>query len=222
MTDTTHNAADLLGEVASGAAAHDFFRPGDVVVVAVSGGADSVALLDLLDRHRLHVGYDLVVAHLDHGLRETSVDDAAFVAEMASERGLTADLGAADVSALAAAGGWSPEDAGRRARYSFLAAAAERAGAGVVATAHHGDDQAETVLLNIIRGTGLDGLAGMEVCSPWPLTEADLGAMPRLLDSHAVPTGDLRPRLVRPLLALRRSQIAAYVAARGLAYREDP
>ena len=130
---------------------------GATVVLAVSGGADSMALLHGAARARGR--WRLTVAHLDHALRPDSADDAAFVTAAAAALGLASAMRRTDVAALARTEGRSLEDAGRAARYRFLA---EVAGAdGLVFTGHTADDAAETVLINLLRGSGLAGAAGI-------------------------------------------------------------
>ncbi|HEX7049039.1 MAG TPA: tRNA lysidine(34) synthetase TilS [Longimicrobiales bacterium] len=162
--------------------------PGETVLVAVSGGIDSVVLLHLL-RFRLEDwALRLVAAHFDHDMREGSDADAAWVAGLCRAWRIPLVRGHAD-------GRLRGETAARDARYRFLAAAAARCGATRIATAHHADDQAETVLFRILRGTGLPGLAGIPAA---------------------------RGPYVRPLLPFRRTDIHAYAAAAGLRWREDP
>ena len=160
------------------------------VLAAVSGGADSVALLHAL----LALGQRVAVAHVHHGLRGSAADaDLAFVAELARA------LGAPFRTAHVAAGerdGRSPEARARALRYEALERLRVELDCAHLATAHHADDQAETVLLRAIRGTGLDGLAGIR---------------PSLDEG----------RVLRPLLALRRAELRAYLDRRGLASRED-
>jgi tRNA(Ile)-lysidine synthase len=139
------------------------------------------------------VRWRLAVAHLDHTLRPDSADDASFVANAAAALDLPCHLRRTDVAALARAEGRSIEDAGREARYRFLAEVAEAH--GLVATAHTLDDQAETVLLNLLRGSGLAGARGMPA---------------------------RRDRVVRPLLGERRAALTAWLDAAGLPYRRDP
>ncbi len=183
-------------EVLATIAAHRLFEKGEGVVVAVSGGADSVALLDFLAT-RVELGLRLVVAHLNHGLRGADADaDERFVSGLAAGYGLPMEAARVDVRALSRERRLSLEEAGREARHLFLAAVAERHGAARIALAHHRDDQAETVLMRLIRGAGADGLAGMRPAS-----------------------GD--SRYVRPLLAVSREHIVAYLRARGLQWRED-
>ena len=134
------------------------------VVVAVSGGADSVALLlsinELVDANKLRL--KLFVAHLDHGLRRDSRADARWVKALAKRLGHESLARRVDVKALAAGSGENLEQAARRARYKFLAKVAKEKRAVAVLTAHTMDDQAETVVLNLLRGSGMDGLGGMD------------------------------------------------------------
>jgi tRNA(Ile)-lysidine synthase len=177
---------------------HALFKPGRVVV-AVSGGADSLALLHLLNAIRETFGIVLHVATYDHGLRGTAgAEDAAYVRETAEKWGLPVTVGGGDVPTLAAEWRLGLEAAARRARYAFLIETARAVNAETVATGHHQDDQAETVLLHVLRGAGLAGLRGM-----LPVTQ--LGEV----------------RLVRPLLAVARAELTAYLAAAGLTPRHD-
>lgn len=171
------------------------------VVCAVSGGADSVAMLHGLFRvNEIHdCGWRIVVAHLDHQLRPTSAGDAEFVGRLADELKLPFVCEALDVRGAAETTGQSIETTARELRYSFLRRVAELQSADIVSVAHHADDQAETVLHRILRGAGLAGLAGM------PRQRA-------LGDGHT---------LVRPMLGFWKRDIVAYCEAAGLAHRED-
>ncbi|GDY14888.1 hypothetical protein LBMAG53_37660 [Planctomycetota bacterium] len=170
---------------------------GRPVVLAVSGGADSCALLDLLARDGR---WPLTVWHLDHGLRSDSADDARFVAARGAGYGLTTVIERADIAALARSGKEGLEAAGRRFRYQRLGEVARQVSANTVCTAHHRDDQAETVLHHILRGAGDRGLAGMAERRP------------------LAPGIDL----VRPLLGWPRLALTDHLVARGLEWREDP
>jgi tRNA(Ile)-lysidine synthase len=168
---------------------------GDGLALAVSGGADSLALLHGLRTLAGPRGWRLAVITVDHGLRPGSAADAAFVVDHAKGLGLAArlvTLDAADLADHRAAGG---EGAARAARYRALWAAAGDLGCAFLATGHTLDDQAETVLLQLLRGVGPDGLAGMAVRSG---------------------------RLLRPLLEVRRAETRACCQAVGVAWREDP
>ncbi|MCC6169569.1 MAG: tRNA lysidine(34) synthetase TilS [Caldilineaceae bacterium] len=176
------------------------------VVVGVSGGADSVCLLHALRQFAPHWGLALHVAHLDHALRPQSAADAAWVAALAQRLELplhTARLAPGQLDDHPA----GLEAAARAARYAFLhvtaCAVGDAAGPACVAVAHHQDDQAETVLIHFLRGSGPAGLAGMAWAAPLP---------------H--PAG-AAVWLVRPLLGVRRADILVYCAAYGLSWRDD-
>ncbi len=178
---------------------HALWRTGASLVVAVSGGADSLCLLGTLlalrEQETASAPGALVVAHLDHRVRGAEGErDAAWVAAFARDLGLRCELGVADVPAQARAEGRSLEDAARQARYAFLRRIAAETGAERICAGHTRDDQAETVILHWLRGSGLDGLAGMP-----PLA------------------GDI----ARPLLDLSRDDTVAYCAARGWTPRMD-
>ena len=179
---------------------------GRALVVAVSGGPDSVALLRSL--HRLSGLFDLSlhVAHLDHDFRgEEAVEDARFVAALAEELGLPCTVEKQDPEEYRATRNISSfEQLAREMRYSFLAETARVAGAPLVALGHTSDDQAETVLLHVLRGSGLHGLRGMNEVSPWPW-----------------PRGVSDVSLFRPLLNVTKAQTAAYCRELGQPYRED-
>ncbi|MCY4144840.1 MAG: tRNA lysidine(34) synthetase TilS [Chloroflexi bacterium] len=172
------------------------------LVVAVSGGADSVALLHALRGLQGQLGIALHVASLDHGLRgEAGARDLAFVAALAAEWRLPCALDAVDVPRLSREWGIGIEAAGRRARYNFLTQVAARLDIDCVAVAHHADDQAETILMHMARGSGLRGLRGMRPASTLP--------------------GCPAIRLLRPLLGCSRADIEAYCAQYKLAYCTD-
>jgi tRNA(Ile)-lysidine synthase len=196
---------------------------GHIVVVAVSGGADSVALLHLLHHLAPAWGLTLHVAHLDHALRADAAADADFVAELAAAYGLPFHHQRLQAGALAAAGG-SLEAAARAARYAFLArvaVAVTRAGQPpTVALAHHADDQAETVLHHLVRGSGLDGLAGMRPVTGYMVDELD-PFWDEKQPSSAETAEPVSVRLVRPLLTAPRTLIRQYLQAHQLTWRED-
>ena len=210
---------DLVQLIREADLQHGLFSPGETVLVGVSGGGDSVALLDGLRQYAPDRGLRLHVGHLDHMLHAGSVDDAAWVARLASEWGVPATLDARNVRQLAADHGRGLEDAARQVRYAFLAGVALKIGATVVATAHHADDQAETVLMNFVRGAGLAGLKGMRPVAPYPLSAAHIAL---LEDVRPPAPAAWPPRIVRPLLGVRRQTIEAWLAARGIRPRVDP
>ena len=201
--------SDPVLAVRAALAAHRMLGGPAPVVVAVSGGPDSLALLHILHTLAPELGIGLHVAHLDHQIRGAeSAAEARFVAQIAQAWGIPATLAARDVPAQAAAARANLHAAARAARYAFLAEVALATGAQAVATAHHANDQAETVLLHLLRGAGPEGLSGMRPVAPW---HAWAGGSPP--GSAA---------LIRPLLGVERAAIEAYCAAHGLAPRHDP
>jgi tRNA(Ile)-lysidine synthase len=146
---------------------HNLLAPGETVIVGVSGGPDSLCLLHLLCRLRGTYGLTLHVAHLHHGLRGADADaDAEFVRALAADWNLPCTVERADVLALAREHRLAVEEAARRARYAFLGRVAAAAGALTIAVGHNADDQAETVLMHYLRGSGLAGLRGMQPRTP--------------------------------------------------------
>ena len=172
---------------------YSLFTQGDRIAVGVSGGADSVALLRFLAVLREEYRWELIVCHIHHGLRGAEADrDEQFVRELAGQLGLPYAVRHIDAAALALENHLSVEEAGRNARYAFFA---ETAGeGGRIATAHTLDDTIETVLMNLIRGTGLHGLCGI----------------PRI-----------RGNIVRPLLDVTRAEVEEYLALLGQPYCTD-
>ncbi len=177
----------------------DLLHDGDRVVIAVSGGPDSLCLLDVLHSLAARHGLALSVAHLNHGLRPEAAADASFVMKEAQRRGLDYVSETVDVRAAAAASRQSLETTARALRYAFLARVARQTGASQVAVAHSRDDQAETVLMHLLRGAGLRGLRGM---------------LPRRAIDETI-------MLIRPLLATTRAEILDYCAENGLWPRLD-
>lgn len=178
------------------------FRRVKHVLVAVSGGPDSVACLEILLRLRERFGFDVSVAHFDHQLRPGSGDDLQWVRALASERGLECVTGEGPVAEVARKQRRGIEETARMMRYQFLAFAAEKENADCLATGHTADDQAETVLMHVARGSGIRGARGMLPVAGVP------GAMER--------------RLVRPLLETSREATEAICAELGIAPRTDP
>jgi tRNA(Ile)-lysidine synthase len=190
--------SDLQTNVRRTIETRGLLRPGDTVVVAVSGGADSVALAHLLADLRSEYDLTLHVAHLNHQLREEAAQDAEFVRALASELGLPVVISAVDIRALAAAEKRSLEEAGRQARYALCARVATATGASRVATAHTCDDQIETVAMRLLQGAAWGALAGIPVARPLgPVT------------------------VVRPLFEATRAQILEYLHTRRLPWRQD-
>ncbi len=194
---------DILKKVRSTILERGLFRPGEPVVVGVSGGPDSLALLHILRGLAPELGISLHVAHLNHGLRGAESDaDGEFVSAVAREWGLPATVETRRVTEYACSHHLSTEAAARAVRYAFLAEVAARQSARVVAVGHSADDQVETVLMHFLRGTGLAGLRGMQHKAVLPDDRGEI-------------------ELVRPLLDVTRQEIEAYCAEHGLTPRLD-
>jgi len=186
---------DLAAKVCRTIDRYRMTAPGETVLVAVSGGPDSVALVHLLHDLRIELGCRLAVAHFNHLTRGAQSDaDEEMAAQVAGRLGLPFRAGRGDVPSAVGRGA-SLQVAAREKRYAFLREAAAFFGARRVALGHHADDQAETVLQHVLRGSGLRGLAGMP---------------------------PVRGIFIRPLIEVRRQELEAYLAARGLSYRTDP
>jgi len=186
----------LISRVFNTIAAFEMFRPNERVVVGVSGGPDSVSLLHILDAMRDRLPLHLAVAHLNHGLRgEASDRDESFVRNLAGKMGALFFCERTDARVLADAQGRSLEEAGRVARYEFFHRVADLHGFEKIALGHHADDNAETVLMYLLRGSGMLGLTGISpVCGS---------------------------RIVRPLIRLRRKEILRYLSENGLNFVFD-
>jgi tRNA(Ile)-lysidine synthase len=188
--------AQLLNHLLSAIRRDQLLQPGDRVGVCVSGGADSVALLRLLLELQERLGVVLCVVHFNHQLRGPASDaDEKFVAKLAAQHKLPFHQGHENVAARAKREKTNLEDTARRARYGFFAKLLEQEKLTKLAVAHTADDQAETVLAHLLRGTGLAGLAGIH------------------------PTSN---HVVRPLLKIRRSALRTYLKDRKQTWREDP
>lgn len=203
----------LLTHIRERLQTYDLLRPDALLVVAVSGGPDSLCLLHVLWQLREQSGPALHCAHLDHAFRgDESAAEAQFVAETANAWHIAATVERHNVPAtIAAAGGINKQAAARAVRYAFLARVALAQQANAVVVAHHANDQAETVLLHLLHGSGLAGLRGMRPLVPW-----DEWAL-----SHPV-SSPSSPPLIRPLLDISRAEIERYCAEHALAPRNDP
>ncbi len=185
----------MLEQVKALTTEYDMFPRGGKVLCAVSGGADSMCLLHLAWSMAEEGGFQVAAAHYHHGMRGAAADaDAAFVETFCKERNIPCVVERGDVYGQAQRLGLGVEETGRRLRYEFLRRTAEELGCNRIATAHNADDNLETLLLHLVRGAGLHGLAGIP---------------PR------------RGEIVRPLLTTSRLDIEAYLAEHGLTHVED-
>ena len=173
---------------------HMLPEQGGIVLCGVSGGRDSVCLLDYLHKLGQQRGFTAAAGHLNHLMRPTAQRDEDFVRAFCAQRDIPFYTESADVYGLCDAWELTVEETGRRARYDFLQRTAAAIGAEKIATAHHRDDLAETVLLQLLRGTGPQGLTGIP---------------------------PVRGNIVRPLLDTPRRDIERYIAENGLAYVTD-
>ena len=178
---------------------HALLREGDHVLIAVSGGADSVALVYALHFLKKRYGISITLAHLNHGIRGRAADqDAVFVKELAWRLNLRGEQGRADIPRMAKERGVSLEMAARQSRYEFLTRTARAVGANCIATAHTADDQVETVLLKLTRGAGPQGVSGIPYCA----------------ERHGL-------RVVRPCRDVTHMEAVRFLRRHGLAWRED-
>jgi len=193
------NERELLHALESLAAAQSLWQSGDTIIVGVSGGPDSTALLDMLCRLAPEHKLTIVAAHVDHGFRgEESAREAEAVMRLAAELGVPCERTFIDVPAFIEETRLNAQVAAREKRYAFLFATAHKYGASRIALAHHADDQAETVMMRIIRGTSPSGLAGI----PLKRTEKNV-------------------ELIRPLLRMNKADLLRYCTERELVYSLD-
>jgi len=184
----------------------------ELVVVGVSGGADSVCLLHVLAKWRKRLGIRLHIAHLNHQLRGAESEaDAEYVSNLAGSLGIPSTIDRQDVAAYRIEKNCSIEEAARELRYAFLARVAREVGARRIATGHTKDDQVETILMHILRGTGITGLCGLAPCSPM------------MYDSQGISPPAKRSNLlvIRPLLDITRAETASYCQEHQLESRID-
>ncbi|MCQ4088967.1 tRNA lysidine(34) synthetase TilS [Saccharibacillus sp. JS10] len=178
---------------------HRMWSAGDTVVAAVSGGPDSIALLHILHKLAQEYPFHLICAHINHGLRpEESMLEAQLVQAVSTQLNIPFELGELDVTGHKKAHKLGTQVAARELRYRFLAEVAQRHQASAVVLAHHADDQAETVMLHLLRGSGTSGIRGMRRV--------------RLQDGI---------KFVRPLLSLNKETLIAFCQERNLAYAVD-
>ena len=167
---------------------------GDKVIAGVSGGADSTCLLVVLDKLSKEMNFDLIVVHVNHGIREDASDDALYVKKLCSERGLAYILHEVNITRLAEKMGMTEEEAGRYERYRIFEEVAAKNKASRIAIAHNQNDLAETMLYNMFRGSGLHGVIGIR---------------------------PVRGRIIRPLLEISRTEIEAYLQENGISFCTD-
>lgn len=186
----------LISKVKETIRKYRMLSPGDRVIVAVSGGPDSVCLLSVLHALAKDLDLTLQVAHLDHRFRGTeSAADARFVEELAKDLGIAAAIESRDVPAYCAERGLSAQAGAREVRYAFLQQLAKSTGARRIALGHTADDQAETLLMRLVRGAGISGLS-------------------------AIPP--VRENIIRPLIGITRGEVLAYLQGQGIDFRTDP
>ncbi len=193
----------MLTKVYNYVKTHKLIEKGDRILVGVSGGADSVCLLHILTALYQKGEVDLFVVHVHHGIRNEEADrDEAFVKELSANMGLTYCAYHYDVKGLASKEGLSEEEAGRKARYDAFADASKKYKCNKVATAHNKNDNAETILFNLFRGTGIRGLTGID---PILNMKTDLGII----------------TIIRPLLSTEREDIEKYLSGSMIKFIND-
>ena len=185
----------MIGKIKDAIKENHLLDPGEKVVVAVSGGSDSVALLKVLEMLSYEYRLTLIVAHLNHGLRREAPLEEQFVRRMAQDMGLVFESKSLDIRSLGQGTGKCMEDTSREVRYDFLNDVAKKYGARKIALGHHTNDQTETVLMNFLRGSGPTGLKGM------------------------LPARD--STYIRPLLGVTRDEIISFLASHGLPFVTD-
>lgn len=193
----------LWNKVLANARAGGLFADGDSILLAVSGGPDSVVMLDFFSGQARSRRLKLYICHINHKLRGKLADaDSAFVKKLGAYYGIETFILTADVKALAKKTGTSIEHAARNARYGLLSETALKKKCRLVATAHHADDHAETIILNLLRGTEPKGLLGIPA-------------------KRELVRGRKKVQLIRPMLAVSRKEIEAYLEANGLPSKKD-
>jgi tRNA(Ile)-lysidine synthase len=186
----------LIAKVKETIKKYGMLHPGDRVLVAVSGGPDSVCLLNVLRELEQEFDLSLRIAHLDHMFRgKQSDDEAQYVADLAKQFNITAFVEAFDVPAYCRDRGLSPQEGARAVRYAFLSRIAAQVEASRIATGHTANDQAETFLMRLMRGAGVSGLS-------------------------AIPP--VRDTIIRPLIDITREEVMGYLRTNGIAYASDP
>lgn len=173
---------------------HDLIKSGDRILVALSGGPDSVALFHALNYLAPQLGITIAAAHVDHRLRRKSTEDSCFCAELCRIYAVRFHLKKVDIKVIAKRSNIGIEECGRKARYDYFEALCGRYGYNKIATGHTSDDLAETFIMNLIRGANLGGLSGIKI---------------------------KRANIIRPLLEFAKSEILSFLKQNGLSYRVD-
>lgn len=184
----------MLSKVEKYIKEHHLINPGELVIAGVSGGPDSMALLHILNKLQLPLGFKLVVAHVNHGLRTEAAAEEQFVHDYCDSRGIKFYSCQVNVRERAEQEKRSLEEIGRECRYHYFADLSKKLGASRIATAHHQDDNAETVLLNLIRGSGIKGLRGIR---------------------------PINGKIIRPLLSVNKTEIENYIRENFIPYCID-
>jgi len=198
---------------------YSLVSPEEIVVVGVSGGADSVCLLHVLAKWRKGLGIKLHVAHLNHQLRGVESEaDAKYVSNLAGSLGIPVTIDRQDVAAYRIERNFSVEEAARELRYAFLARVAKKVGANRIAIGHTRDDQVETILMHILRGTGITGLCGLAPCSPMAYDSQGMSLPASPLSLRAKRSNLL---VIRPLLDITREETTSYCQEHQLDPRID-
>lgn len=174
---------------------YDMLKKGDSVLVAVSGGPDSVCALEILNKLKDEYGLNLHVAHLNHKFRKEAEKEAEFVRKMSEQKGIASTIEAIDVKDYCIKKGLSKQEGAREVRYDFLKKTADKIGAARIVTGHTADDQAETFLMRLIRGSGASGLS-------------------------AIPP--VRGRIIRPLIEIKKSEALGFLKENNIRYVKDP
>lgn len=186
---------------------HHMIEKGDRIVAGVSGGADSVALLLVLNQIKIEMELELFVVHINHGIREEASEDAVYVRQLCEDCGIPFYLFEGDIPAMAKKERMSEEEMGRKFRYQSFYKVMRQVRADKLAVAHHMEDQTETVLFHLIRGTDLTGMAGMQ-----PVTEHFVKGEEKIAASYQV---------IRPLLGCHKEELTDWLTDQGVMWRED-
>ncbi|MCI8508933.1 MAG: tRNA lysidine(34) synthetase TilS [Lachnospiraceae bacterium] len=186
---------------------HHMIEKGDRIVVGVSGGVDSVALLLLLNQMKKEMKLELFAVHINHGIREEAAEDAGYVKQLCEDCKVPFYLFEEDIPVMAKKERMTEEEMGRKIRYQSFYQVMEQVRADKLAVAHHMGDQAETVLFHLIRGTDLSGMAGMQ-----PVTEYFGAAEGKNATSY---------HIIRPLLGCHKKELTDWLVSQGVIWRED-